>query len=158
MKLKRYIHIVLSLVVLIGFSLLPLQTTAQAQPQTNCRLDSFKDSFDCVQDAIRDEAGVAEQEPIEVILGILRVALTLAGILGVIALIIAGVRYMLSTGDEGEAKKAKQGIIYAVLGLIVIGASILIVNLIINAFQGTPQQPPPPGAPPPQQPPGNLPP
>lgn len=68
------------------------------------------------------------------IIGIVNVALTLVGVAAAIYLILSGVRYITSAGDEGDTKKAKNGIIYAVLGLIVIGLAALIVNFIISAF------------------------
>lgn len=99
----------------------------------DCGFTGFLTSFECV-DTLREKANVKEQDPVKFILSLLRVGLTLAGIIAVIALIISGVRYIISAGDEGEAKKAKSGIMYTVIGLVVIGASILIVNIIINAF------------------------
>ena len=71
-----------------------------------------------------------------VVQGIVSVFLGLVALAAAIYIVLSGVKFITSGGDEGEAKKAKNGIIYAVIGLIVIGASILIVNLIIDAFGG----------------------
>lgn len=107
---------------------------ARAQQQVDCDPRSLVDSFRCVIDQIGPAAGVTQNQPIDVILTILRTALTLIAILGVIGLIIAGAMYMLAAGDEGQAKKAKSAIMYVIIGLVIIGAAILVVNLIISAF------------------------
>lgn len=112
-----------------------LLSPATALAAINCDFKGFATSLDCVQ-KIGADSGINEKDPLAVILNIMRVLLTLVGIIAVIALIISGVRYILSSGDEGEAKKAKNGILYAMIGLVVIGASILIVNLVINSFGG----------------------
>lgn len=57
--------------------------------------------------------------------------LALIGIVAVIFIIIAGVRYMSSQGDPQESEKAKKAIIYAVIGLIVVGLAAVVVNFIL---------------------------
>lgn len=71
-----------------------------------------------------------------IIWNIVNAFLVFVAVLAVIFLIWAGVRYIMSRGDEQEAEKAKYMILYAVLGLIVIGLSGVIVNFVIAGFQG----------------------
>lgn len=68
------------------------------------------------------------------ILTIVNIALALIGVGAAIFIVIAGVRYITSQGDETDAKKAKNGIIYAVIGLIVVGLSAVIVNTVLRVF------------------------
>lgn len=117
-----------------AWSLLALSTPVSAQ-DVKCEFKSFLTSFDCVKN-IGVQSGVKETDPVQVVLSILRIALTLVAIIGVIGLIIAGIMYMLALGEPQKAEKAKKAIFYVILGLIIIGASILIVNFIITAFQG----------------------
>jgi hypothetical protein len=65
---------------------------------------------------------------------IMFILLGLVGLIAVIAVIYGGVRYILSGGDEDAAKDAKRIILYAVIGLIVIGLSAAIVNFVIELF------------------------
>lgn len=65
---------------------------------------------------------------------IVNVFLSLTGFVAVIVIIYGGAQYILSRGDEDQAKTAKQVILYAVIGLIVIGLSAAIVNFAIRAF------------------------
>ena len=65
---------------------------------------------------------------------IVNVLLTLAAIIAVIFVIIGGVRYITSQGDEDAALLAKNTIIYAILGVIVIALSAVIVNFLLGAI------------------------
>lgn len=129
--MKRFIL----LFIFVASLLLPLSVSAQT-----CAIDfksqSFASGFMCVLKRVGPGAGIATGKPINVVLTILRTVLTLVGIAAVIAVIIAGVMYMFSFGNEQQAEKAKKALIYAIIGLLIIGASILVVNLVINAFGG----------------------
>lgn len=60
--------------------------------------------------------------------------LGLASITAVIYMILAGVMYITSTGDEEQAQRARKQIIYAVIGIVVILLSIVIVNFVGSAL------------------------
>lgn len=54
----------------------------------------------------------------------------------VIVIIIGGVNYMTSTGDAGKVKKAKDTILYGLIGLIICVLAFAIVNfVIVNIIQ-----------------------
>ncbi len=55
-----------------------------------------------------------------------------AGALVVLFLIIGGIRYLVSAGNQEQVAAAKKTIINALIGLIVIVLSYFLVNLIIN--------------------------
>jgi hypothetical protein len=59
-----------------------------------------------------------------------------AGIIIVLAILYGSIKYITSTGDEAEAKKAKQIIVYAIIGLLVIGISGIAINAYINILSG----------------------
>ena len=80
---------------------------------------------------------VVNQETADLIVSIRGVANAILSLLAVGAaayMIIAGVMYFSSTGDEDQASRAKMQIIYAMIGLIVIALSGVAVNLIILAL------------------------
>lgn len=82
-------------------------------------------------------AGTSQSDLIPAIRTIVNIFLTLAAIIAVVFLIIGGIRYITSRGDEDEAAAAKNTILYAVIGLIIIGLSAAIANFVINAINGT---------------------
>ncbi len=65
---------------------------------------------------------------------IVKILLMLAGLVAVIYLIYGGVKYITSQGEEEAAEEGKRVILYAIIGLIVIGISAVIVNYIVTAI------------------------
>lgn len=62
----------------------------------------------------------------------LGIVLSFLALLALILIVYAGFRYIWSRGDEKEAEKAKNIILYTVIGLIVIGLAGVIVNVVIR--------------------------
>ncbi|MBR0372370.1 hypothetical protein IJH72_00280, partial [Candidatus Saccharibacteria bacterium] len=61
------------------------------------------------------------------------------GILGlvcVIVIILGGVQYMVSTGESSKVKKAKDTILYGVIGLVICVLAFAIVNFVIKNIIG----------------------
>lgn len=55
-------------------------------------------------------------------------------IVAVVVMIIGGVTYMTSSGDAGKVKKAKDTILYGVIGLVVCALAYAIVNWVIGGL------------------------
>lgn len=47
-------------------------------------------------------------------------------------IVIAGIQFMLARGDTNAVTKARNSIIYAAIGLVVIGLAFSIVTFVIN--------------------------
>ena len=59
------------------------------------------------------------------------------GLVCVIVIIIGGINYMTSSGDAGKVKKAKDTILYGLIGLVICVLAFAIVNFVIsNIIQG----------------------
>jgi hypothetical protein len=56
----------------------------------------------------------------------------LTGAISVLMIIIGGVRYALSGGDQGTITSAKNTILYAVVGVIISVAAYAIVNFVLS--------------------------
>lgn len=56
----------------------------------------------------------------------------IAGIVAVVAIIVGGIRYAASNGDSSGVQSAKNTILYAVVGLIVVIIAASITGFIIN--------------------------
>ncbi len=59
------------------------------------------------------------------------------GIIAVIVIIIGGVGYMTSSGDAGKVKKAKDTILYGIIGLVICALAFAIVNWVIGGVLTT---------------------
>ena len=66
------------------------------------------------------------------ITNIVNILLFLAGAVAVIVIIIGGIRYVMSSGDAGQVQSAKNTILYAVIGLIVVIMAYAIVNFVVT--------------------------
>ena len=78
-------------------------------------------------------SGKTELEILAAIRTVVNALLTLVGVIAVIFVIIGGVRYITSQGDESAAATAKLSIIYALIGIVVVILSSVLVNLIITS-------------------------
>jgi len=58
----------------------------------------------------------------------------IAGIIAVGVIIFGGVRYAISQGDPGKVKKAKDTLLYAVIGLVVTLMAFAIVTFILDGI------------------------
>lgn len=69
------------------------------------------------------------------------IVLYIVGFISVIMLIWGGIRYIISGGDSKKITDAKNTILYAILGLIIVFFAYAIVNFVLNAIgaQTTPE-------------------
>jgi len=67
---------------------------------------------------------------------ILNAIIGVLGLVAVVVIIIGGVSYMTSAGDAGKVKKAKDTILYGVIGLIIVALAFAIVNFVIGNILG----------------------
>lgn len=64
---------------------------------------------------------------------LIQALLLFMGIAAIFLMIHAGSKFVLSSGDPKRVEEARNTLIYAVLGLIIIAAAFLIVNLVGRA-------------------------
>ena len=64
--------------------------------------------------------------------GLLNSAYYWATIVAVIVIVIAGFMYTTSQGDPNKVARAKNAILYAIVGLIIVLAAVAIVNFILD--------------------------
>lgn len=79
-----------------------------------------------------DDINVPRVDEDAAVQNILNTAYTWAGIVCVLILVIAGIMYVLSAGDSGKIKNAKNAIFGAVIGLIFILLAYTITGFIIG--------------------------
>ncbi len=65
---------------------------------------------------------------------ILNAVIGVLGLACVIVMIIGGVNYMTSSGDTAKVKKAKDTILYGLIGLVVCVLAFAIVNFVISSI------------------------
>ncbi len=79
------------------------------------------------------DKGAGSTNPVTDIIGnVVNIVAILAGIAAVIIIIIAGISYITSQGDPQKIANAKNTIIYAAIGLVVIVLSRTIIVFVIT--------------------------
>ena len=69
-----------------------------------------------------------------IITTIITIALTLAGLIAILFLIIGGFRYVTAGGNEEQAESAKKTILNSIIGIIVIILAFVILAVVENAI------------------------
>lgn len=69
---------------------------------------------------------------------IIKLLLWALGVICVIVIIIAGIQYAVAAGDSNQITKAKNTILYAIVGLVVALLSYAIVNFVVAQFKPAP--------------------
>lgn len=59
----------------------------------------------------------------------------IAGVIAVIVIILAGLSYVTSGNDAAAVSKAKNAILYAVIGLVVVMSAFVITQFVIGRFK-----------------------
>jgi len=75
---------------------------------------------------------VAQTTATGLIATVIRLLLYFAGIIAVLFLIIGGYYYLTARGNEEQATKGRQTLVYALLGLAIVILSYVIVSVITN--------------------------
>ena len=64
------------------------------------------------------------------VVDMIEIVLNFLGLIAVIVIIVAGIRLIVSQGEEEQKDKAKKTILYAIIGLIVVLFARVIVSLV----------------------------
>lgn len=80
-----------------------------------------------------DEAGTQVNNAVKLGLNLFS---AIVGIIAVVMIIVGGVKYITSGGDSGNIQSAKNTIMYAVIGLVVVALAQIIVNFVLERFVG----------------------
>lgn len=83
-------------------------------------------------DGLQTETGVDSIK--DAIVEVVKIVLDFVLLVAVVYVIVAGIRLIVSGGEEGEKDKAKQTIIYVIVGIIVVLFARVIVSLVNNLF------------------------
>lgn len=83
-----------------------------------------------------DSLGVPKNELTVNNLGsILNVVYLIAGAIAVLMIVIAGINFTTAGGDANKAAKAKNTILYSVIGIIIISSAFAITNFVIKGVK-----------------------
>ena len=81
----------------------------------------------------RSEAKKAATAICKILFNLQFLLTSIAGGLGIVVITLQGIKWIGSAEDPGARKQAKQGIIHAVVGLIIVILAVFIVGLVFTA-------------------------
>lgn len=145
MRMSKIKELLMSLMLLGSTLFAPLAATVTVAAQTECLdgenasisgcLDqgtclSTDDSGDC------GDEGDAEERVNDIIKLVINIFSLIVGVISVIMIIIGGLKYITSGGDSGNVSGAKNTILYAVIGLVVVALAQVIVRFVLQKATG----------------------
>lgn len=85
---------------------------------------------------LTEDIGLPKPSEGSVISGILSTVYFWAGVITVGLVIYGGFMYVISNGDSSKVKKAKDTIVYAIIGLIVVLLAFAITSIVVKGVNG----------------------
>lgn len=82
--------------------------------------------------SISMKTGGSVNDLIGIITEVANWVLLAAGALAVLFLIIGGIQYIISSGNESRAKAAKNTIMYALIGVAIIVLALFLINVVMD--------------------------
>lgn len=126
--MKKKLSIALSALCLAVLGVVGLPTPTYAE-------GGFCDSSQ-IGDIAADICNTSESDTAlqEAIMGILTFVISSVAIVAVIFVVIGAVGYMTASGDANKLKKAKDTILYALIGLVICAFAFMIVNFVVSTL------------------------
>lgn len=82
----------------------------------------------------QDTIGLGGADPRDMIVSLIKVAMSFMGIIAMIMIMLAGFKFMTSGGNEDRVGEAKGMLSGAVIGIMIMLASYGIANFVINSM------------------------
>jgi amino acid transporter len=130
----------ISLILMACFAIMPATVFATPPPPTTVDIENATctggdevkitaDPSSHACDNIKDSGAKTASNLVTIIINILS---SLVGILAVIMIIYAGFRYVTSGGKDDAVKGAKNTIVYAIIGLVLVALAQIIVHFVLD--------------------------
>ena len=81
-----------------------------------------------------DQVTAGKKDPAETVKVALNIFTAIIGIIAVVVMMIAGVKYVTSQGESNQVNSAKNTILYAAIGLVVAMLAQVIVRFVLARF------------------------
>ncbi|MCA1807366.1 MAG: hypothetical protein LC687_05920 [Actinobacteria bacterium] len=112
-------------------------TLAVAPASASAQLESVRDGINKTGDDLNK--GDAEGQVDSLVATIIDILSLIIGIIAVIMIIVGGLKYILSSGDASNVTSAKNTILYAIVGLVIVAFAQAIVAFAIDTADPEPQ-------------------
>lgn len=106
--------------------------------QVNRAMVDMEGSYTVIYNAMQlihsVQAGPIAEAPrlSDILLSVLHFVVAIVGVIAVLVIVVAGIMYMTSGGDEGRVAMAKKALVGGVIGVVIIVLSLTIVHVLID--------------------------
>lgn len=121
-KIKVAILSLMLMFGLVGVAALPAQAALCSGPK-----DCLNKGVDKV-----DSGKTGANDLTDLIKNVVNILLFIVGVAAVVMIIIGGLRYVTSNGEQAQVTAAKNTILYSVIGLVVAALAYAIVNFVVD--------------------------
>ena len=133
---KKLTGVIMSLALLLGVVAFAPATTFAETSKGLCQGANLtfsekdaqgNDNTDCNKGSNADETALNK-----LIARIVNIITVIVGIVAVIMIIVGGFKYITSGGDSNKVGSAKNTILYAVIGLVIVALAQFLVKFVLN--------------------------
>jgi len=130
-KIKSYSLSIVALLTLLAPTMVPVMasaacSTTASNVSNGVNIAVGGSSDNCSSTSVNNnDVGKAARE-------IVTLFSIIVGVVSIIMIIYGGFRYITSGGDSGKVGNAKNTLIYAIVGLVVVALAQLIVHFVLN--------------------------
>lgn len=135
MNIKQVINLASLIFASILFSMLPVNPLFAQDPACNPNSNPpgpLVDTSYCLNQSEGPETNNEFVGPASIANTVVTVISIIAGVAAVIGVIIGGFMYVFSSGDPSKTARAKDTIIYSIVGLIIVILARQIVMFVLN--------------------------
>lgn len=131
---KLYITILVGLTISLAGTVLPTTEVVSAQfdPVGEACQKAQNGNPEVCEES--QQVDVTKNPTTELILNVSNIVAVAAGFTAVALIVVNGIRYMLSGGDSAKVNSAKNGILFALIGSVLVLAARSIVALVISGL------------------------
>ncbi len=101
--------------------------------QSQLKTGACLNTTGCADDTVKPEGRVNG-----LIKDVINIFSLVVGVVAVIMIIIGGLRYIISGGESGNVTGAKNTILYAIIGLVVVALAQIIVRFVLDRVTTAP--------------------
>lgn len=137
-KFKKYVFVAIASLTMLAPGLVPVMASALAAPTTTATITSDICSGSSLGSANNTCSTNGSTDSIKALAAkIISIFSILVGIVAVIMVIFGGFKYITSGGDSNSVSGAKNTLIYAIIGLIIVALAQFIVHFVLNTATST---------------------
>jgi hypothetical protein len=133
-SIRKKIAVIVATLALAIVPAIAVTSTAHAETEIQKKLK-------CGSNLVTDDSNCSTQDGTQnvnkVIKDVINFFSAIVGIVSVIMIIYGGFKYVTSGGDSGNVTGAKNTIIYAVIGLVIVAMAQFIVQFVLDKAIGT---------------------